>query len=379
MVEVLQEEKESFGAENIQATIEQLSKLTNEMIGASQLEERKEEEEGGLTDPLQLRWSKEALCIVTQHLSEQQKISLLSEQLTLLTYQPQEATNDDVNFKEELKQIVDQITFEVEQKELAVLAAPTRLQQKRKAVESIYNKFRSELEAVENGFCRPQIDREGEEDGKTSALAVFKEGYQKFIEQNQSEIDDIENQQQAFRVGKKDLIESMRTMINDFKKQVRQTGSVVSLRSLFAKHYNLTVVRGLADQSVIRGSLVWPEEKDFANLPPNQLKDVQLQRIQYYKVGSILSMQFHLSNGMVSPFAGNSGIDRCQSSASIPANRQVRKVRIKASKNWVNEIRFCDENDYTIAEVKADSGVGDWYDIMIEKGERIIGFQEEHD
>ena len=171
----------------------------------------------------------------------------------------------------------------------------------------------------------------------------------------------------------------MRSMINDFKKQVRQTGSVVSLRGLFSKHYNLTVIRGLTDQSVIRGSLVWPEEKDFNNLPPGQLKDVQLQRISYYKVGSILSMQFHLSNGMVSPFAGNSGIDRCQSSANIPANRQIRKVRIKASKNWVNEIRFCDENDYTIAEVKADSGVGDWYDILIEKGERIIGFQEEHD
>ena len=32
-----------------------------------------------------------------------------------------------------------------------------------------------------------------------------------------------------------------------------------------------------------------------------------------------------------------------------------------------------------VGEVKADSGVGDWYDISLEKGERIIGFQEEHD
>ena len=90
-------------------------------------------------------------------------------------------------------------------------------------------------------------------------------------------------------------------------------------------------------------------------------------------------MQFHLSNGLASPFAGNSGINKCDSSVNLPANRPVRKIRIKASKNWVNEVRFCDEHDYTIAEVKADSGVGDWYDINLEKGERIVGFQEEHD
>ncbi len=45
----------------------------------------------------------------------------------------------------------------------------------------------------------------------------------------------------------------------------------------------------------------------------------------------------------------------------------------------MNEVRFLDENDYTIGEVKADSGVGDWHDVILEKGERIIGFQEEHD
>lgn len=77
---------------------------------------------------------------------------------------------------------------------------------------------------------------------------------------------------------------------------------------------------------------------------------------------------------MTSPFAGKSGVDRCQSSMVLPANRQIRKIRIKASKNWVNEIRFCDENDYPIGEVKADSGVGEWHDVLLEKGERIIGF-----
>jgi len=138
-------------------------------------------------------------------------------------------------------------------------------------------------------------------------------------------------------------------------------------------------MRGLSDQSLIRGSCIWPEEKDFASIPAAQLKEIQLSRVTYYKVGSILSLQLHLSNGMSSPFAGNSGMNKCDSSVNLPANRPVRKVRIKASKNWVNEIRFCDENDYTIGEVKADSGVGEWYDIVLEKGERIVGFQEEHD
>jgi len=74
------------------------------MLKSEQSEERKSEEEGGcISEPLSTKWAKEALLLVTQHLSEQQKISLLSEQLTLLTYQPQEAKNDDVNFKEELK------------------------------------------------------------------------------------------------------------------------------------------------------------------------------------------------------------------------------------------------------------------------------------
>jgi len=138
-------------------------------------------------------------------------------------------------------------------------------------------------------------------------------------------------------------------------------------------------MRGLSDQSLIRGSAIWPEEKDFEKIPPSQLKDIQLSRITYYKVGSILSLQLHLSNGLSSPFAGNSGVNKCDSTVNLPANRPVRKIRIKASKNWVNEIRFCDENDYTLGEVKADSGVGEWFDIVLEKGERIIGFQEEHD
>jgi hypothetical protein len=57
------------------------------MCKADELEEQKLEEEGGCSvEPLQTKWAREALLIVTQHLTEQQKISLLSEQLTLLTY-----------------------------------------------------------------------------------------------------------------------------------------------------------------------------------------------------------------------------------------------------------------------------------------------------
>ena len=73
----------------------------------------------------------------------------------------------------------------------------------------------------------------------------------------------------------------------------------------------MTQTWGLTDHSLIRGSLIWPQQKDFAQIPSGQLKDIKLERIHYYKVGSILSMQFRLSNGIVSPFAGNSGINKC--------------------------------------------------------------------
>lgn len=166
----------------------------------------------------------------------------------------------------------------------------------------------------------------------------------------------------------------MRSLINDFKKQVRASGKIVSLRQLFQKSYHLTPVWGLQDQSLIRGQQVWPQEKDFAAVPNSELKDLQVRQIRYYKVGSILSLCFILNNGLVSPYAGNSGVDRCLSVAEFPAGRKLRKIRVKASKNWVNEVRFLDENDSFICEVKADSGVGEWHDILLEPGERLIGF-----
>ena len=40
------------------------------MMISDEAEERKGDEEGCLLDPLALRWAKEALAIVTQHLTE---------------------------------------------------------------------------------------------------------------------------------------------------------------------------------------------------------------------------------------------------------------------------------------------------------------------
>lgn len=67
-----------------------------------------------------------------------------------------------------------------------MLAAPTRLMQKRQAVETVYNRFKAELEHVESGYLKPQMDRDNEENenDKYSALSLFTEGYTKFVEQN---------------------------------------------------------------------------------------------------------------------------------------------------------------------------------------------------
>ena len=109
------------------------------------------------------------------------------------------------------------------------------------------------------------------------------------------------------------------------------------------------------------------------------IKDLRVKKIMYYKVGSILSMQFVLSDGTVSPFAGDSGVDRCKQVCQFYDNQPIRKIRLKASKNWVNEIKFFGRNDSVLCEVKADSGVGDWFDVHLEEGENLIGFQEAHD
>ena len=140
------------------------------------------------------------------------------------------------------------------------------------------------------------------------------------------------------------------------------------------KCYNLTQVYGLTDLSAIRGDNVWPEESDLKKISAVNLKNLKVRSIKYYKVGSILSMQFVLNDGTVSPFAGESGIDRCNMTCLLPDEKVVKQIKVKASKNWVNEIKFLDETGSTIGEVKADSGVGDWYTIELQRGERIVGF-----
>lgn len=49
----------------------------------------------------------------------------------------------------------------------------------------------------------------------------------------------------------------------------------------------------------------------------------------------------------------------------LPEEKPVKQIKVKASKNWVNEIKFLDEVGNMIGEVKADSGVGDWYTIEL--------------
>ena len=66
-----EEEKVLTGKDALNEAVETLSKRTQEMIELDIQEERKEEEMEGLCEPLHMRWTKEAVAIVTQHLSEQ--------------------------------------------------------------------------------------------------------------------------------------------------------------------------------------------------------------------------------------------------------------------------------------------------------------------
>ena len=138
--------------------------------------------------------------------------------------------------------MVDQITFEVEQKELAVLAAPTRLQEKKTAVDKVFQRYRKELNDLEDGFQEPQIDRGR---SKTSPLLFFEEGYEKFLQANQEEIDRIEDVKQAFRVGKGDLINHIRQLIDQFKGGLRNLSEQIPMKVIMQKHYTKSAMWGL--------------------------------------------------------------------------------------------------------------------------------------
>ena len=215
---------------------------------------------------------------------------------------------------------------------------------------------------------------------KTSPLFFFEEGYKNFLQANQDELDRIDDMKNVFKVGMRDLIAEIRQLIDQFKNSLSIMNNQIPLKVIMNKHYTKTSMWGLQDESMLRGRTIWPEESDLKLIQQQSIiKDLKVKKIMYYKVGSILSMQFMLNDGTVSPFAGDSGLDRCKQVAVFPDNAEVRRIKIKASKNWVNEIKFYGRNDQTICEVKADSGVGDWFDIYLEPGENIIGFQEAHD
>lgn len=59
-----------FGADAIAATISMLQVRTEAMLKDEFEEEKKEEELEGLSEPLSMRWAKESLMLVTQHLTE---------------------------------------------------------------------------------------------------------------------------------------------------------------------------------------------------------------------------------------------------------------------------------------------------------------------
>ena len=81
----------------------------------------------------------------------------------------------------------------------------------------------------------------------------------------------------------------------------------------------------------------------------------------------------------MSDYAGSFGIDKLDKTVDFPEDKEVAKIRVKSSKNWVNEMEFRDSANNLICAMRADSGVGDWYDIPLEEGERILGFKQSED
>jgi len=132
----------------------------------------------------------------------------------------------------------------------------------------------------------------------------------------------------------------MRTLIGDFKQKIQT--KVITVHQILAKHFHKTPKYGLVDSTLVNGSSEWPSEQDLKNISQKDLQTLKLAKISYYKVGSVLSMKFTLNNGMESTYAGKSGRDKCNMETHFRDDRQVALIKVKASKNWVNEIRFID-------------------------------------
>jgi hypothetical protein len=92
----------------------------------------------------------------------------------------------------------------------------------------------------------------------------------------------------------------------------------------------------------------------------------------------MLSFKTTLSNGMTSDFQGQAGATKTSGNADIPAG-SLRQIKIQASQNWLNGIKFCDASGNMLAQCMGDSGVGDWYTITLQQNESFVGFHEWHD
>ena len=90
-------------------------------------------------------------------------------------------------------------------------------------------------------------------------------------------------------------------------------------------------------------------------------------------------MRYIFNDGLMSDYAGSFGIDKLDKTVDFPEDKTVALIRVKSSKNWVNEIEYKDSDGNLICAMRADSGVGDWYNIPLEEGEKIFGFKQSED
>ena len=126
------------------------------------------------------------------------------------------------------------------------------------------------------------------------------------------------------------------------------------------------------------GSSTWPLDHHIADIDTGTLSTLEAISCRYYKVGSLLSFRTKLSNGTESTVLGSSGAERNSGTAVIPAGA-LRQIKIQASQNWLNGVKFCDANGNELSSMMGDSGVGDWHTIQLQQNESFVGFHEWHD
>ena len=109
----------------------------------------------------------------------------------------------------------------------------------------------------------------------------------------------------------------------------------------------------------------------------DKLTDLRVVKIRHYSSGSVISMEFTLSDGTVSPLCGEyrGGLSALNKTVEFPEGKDIRSIKVRASENWVNHIQFLDESGSTFVEIKGTGDRGDWYTTDFAKGERLVGFQ----